>query len=108
MSRRTEACATAPPRFAVSDPDDLKLIALFTAANRLGRPLATTPETPVDRVRTLRAAFDATMKDPAFLKDAEKAPIDVDPVSGVDMEMETKRILATPAAIIQCAKALMQ
>jgi tripartite-type tricarboxylate transporter receptor subunit TctC len=90
------------------DPDDLKLIALYTAANRLGRPLATTPETPADRLRTLRAAFDATMKDPAFLKDAAKAHVDVDPVTGVEMAAETRRVLATPAAIVQRAKALMQ
>jgi tripartite-type tricarboxylate transporter receptor subunit TctC len=92
----------------VSNPDDLKLIALFTAANRLGRPFATTPETPADRVQILRAAFDATMKDPAFLKDAEKAHVEVDPVRGVEMEAETKRVLATPAAVVARARALMQ
>lgn len=92
----------------VSNPDDLKLISLFTAANRLGRPFATTPDAPAERVHILRAAFDATMKDPAFLKDAAKAHVEVDPVRGIDMAAETKRVLATPPDIIARAKAIVQ
>lgn len=92
----------------VKNPEDLRLIALFTAANRLGRPLATTPATPKDRVQMLRTAFDATMKDPAFLKDAKKLHIDISPVRGVDMAKETREVLATSPSIIAKAKALME
>ena len=92
----------------VKNPDDLKLIALFTAANRLGRPLSTTPATPMDRVKMLRVAFDATMKDPDFLRDAGKLHIDTSPVTGVEMEKITHEVLATPASIVEKAKALMQ
>lgn len=92
----------------VTDPGDRDLIELFTAANRLGRPLATTPDTPADRVALLRAAFDATMKDPGFLRAAKAANIEVAPVRGVAMQEEARRVLATPAAIVQRAKALMR
>ena len=43
-----------------------------------GRPLAT----EADRVAMLRAAFNATMKDPRFLSDAAKEGAEVDPVDG--------------------------
>jgi tripartite-type tricarboxylate transporter receptor subunit TctC len=92
----------------VKSPEDLELIELFNSSNRLGRPLATTPDTPADRVKLLRDAFDATMKDSAFLADAKKAHIDVGPVRGVEMAEETKHVLATSPEIVRRAKELMQ
>jgi ABC-type phosphate/phosphonate transport system substrate-binding protein len=92
----------------VATAQERELIELFTAANRLGRPLATAPETPQDRVRILRTAFDATMKDAGFLADARAAHIDVNPVRGVDMQEEASRVLATPAATVQRAKTLIE
>jgi tripartite-type tricarboxylate transporter receptor subunit TctC len=92
----------------VTNHEDLELIELFNSSNRLGRPLATAPDTPPDRVKMLRDAFDATMKDPAFLADTRKAHIDVGPVRGVEMAEETEHVLATPPAIVQRAKELMQ
>jgi tripartite-type tricarboxylate transporter receptor subunit TctC len=92
----------------VKNPEDLELIELFNSSNRLGRPLATAPETPADRVQMLRDAFDATMKDPEFLADAKRANIDVGPVRGVEMEEEAKHVLATPPEVVQRAKELMQ
>lgn len=92
----------------VKNAEDRKMIGLFTSANRLGRPLATTPETPAGRVHILRAAFDATMKDPAFLKDAAKLHIEVSPVPGAALQEETDRVLSMPKAIVARAKAIME
>ncbi|HWO42980.1 MAG TPA: hypothetical protein VNO43_14365, partial [Candidatus Eisenbacteria bacterium] len=44
------------------------------------------PGTPKDRTATLRKAFAATLKDPEFLADAKKSKLDIDPVSGEEME----------------------
>jgi len=44
------------------------------------------PGTPKDRVQAMRAAFLATLKDPAFLAEAEKSKLDVDPVTGEALE----------------------
>jgi hypothetical protein len=44
------------------------------------------PGTPKDRVQVMRAAFLATLKDPAFLAEAEKSRLDVDPVTGETLE----------------------
>jgi tripartite-type tricarboxylate transporter receptor subunit TctC len=88
--------------------EDREVIEIFTSANRLGRPIATAPEVSKDRVDMLRAAFDATMADKRFLKDAEHAHIEVLPVKGVDMAAETKRVLATSPALIERAKALVR
>jgi tripartite-type tricarboxylate transporter receptor subunit TctC len=92
----------------VTKPEHRDIIEIFTSANRLGRPVATAPEVPKDRVALLRAAFDATMADANFLRDAANAHIEVMPVKGVDMEAETKRVLATPPELIERAKALVR
>ena len=54
------------------------LRALDASAGRSSRA----PGVPEDRVKALRDAFDATMKDPAFIAEAEKAQLELDPVSG--------------------------
>jgi tripartite-type tricarboxylate transporter receptor subunit TctC len=50
------------------------------------RPYVAPPRTPTARVAALRQAFDATMKDPEFLADAQKAKLDIEPITGNEME----------------------
>ena len=50
------------------------------------RPFALPPGTPKDRVQVLRKALQATLKDPAFIAEAEKAKLTIDPVSGEELE----------------------
>lgn len=50
------------------------------------RPYVAPPRTPKHLVETLRRAFDTTMKDPEFLADAQKAKLDVEPITGNEME----------------------
>jgi tripartite-type tricarboxylate transporter receptor subunit TctC len=61
---------------------DRKVMTLITSGVAFGRPILTPPEVPAARVAALRKAFDETMKDPAFLTDAEKQTLDVNPISG--------------------------
>ena len=51
---------------------------------------------PADRVAALRAAFDDTMKDPAYLAEAAKLKIDVDPMNGADLAAFVAQVLKTP------------
>lgn len=55
-------------------------------ASAYARPFILPPGTPKDRVETLRTAFQATLKDPEFLAEAEKARLIIDPVTGDAME----------------------
>jgi hypothetical protein len=50
------------------------------------RPYVLPPGTPKERVATLRKAFQDTLKDPEFLADAEKAKLDIEPITGEEME----------------------
>ncbi len=54
---------------------------------------------PVERVKALRDAFDAMVKDPVFLAEAGKEHFDINPVSGADMQKIITDIVATPKPI---------
>ncbi|MDB5649056.1 MAG: tripartite tricarboxylate transporter family receptor [Hyphomicrobiales bacterium] len=92
----------------IKDPDDRKVVELLVSGTLLGRPLAAAPGVPEERVKALRDAFDAVMKDPDFLKEAEAANIEVDPVRGADMQNVVKNVLATPKNLAERAKALIE
>jgi tripartite-type tricarboxylate transporter receptor subunit TctC len=54
--------------------------------NPTARPYVFPPGTPKERVQILRKAFADTMKDPEFIADAQKAKLDLSPLSGEDFE----------------------
>ena len=49
----------------------------------MGRPFVAPPGVPADRVAALRAGFDRTMKDAAFLAEAAAQKMEIDPVTGI-------------------------
>src|SRR5688572_13302504 len=89
-------------------PDDRLTIELIVSGTQLGRPFATTPDVPADRLAALRNAFRATMKDPEFLKDAAQMGFEVDPVYGEPMQKTVEKILSTPKNLAMRAKEFLE
>jgi tripartite-type tricarboxylate transporter receptor subunit TctC len=85
---------------AASD-EDRATMEWFYLQNSFARPLILPPETPAEVVETLRAAFDATMKDPELLAEAEKMGIDVHPRSGAEVQQIISRMYEAPQGMIQ-------
>jgi tripartite-type tricarboxylate transporter receptor subunit TctC len=85
------------------DPDQRTALKLIVSRQTMARPYVVPPGVPAERVRALRAAFDATLQDPAFLADAKKQDLEVRPVSGVEADALVKQIYATPPAIVKLA-----
>ena len=88
--------------------DERKIVELILSGNQLGRPFATTPGVPEARVSALRAAFDATMKDPEFLAEAARLNVDVAPISGIALQEIVERVLSTPSHLAARAKRLLE
>ena len=65
----------------VTSPEQLQIIKFLLASQAMARPFAAPPDIPADRKAALIAAFDATMKDPDFLAEAQKLNFDVRPVN---------------------------
>jgi tripartite-type tricarboxylate transporter receptor subunit TctC len=86
---------------------DRELFRFIAMKFAMSRPLALPPEVPQDRVDALRRAFDETMKDPLFLADAKKIGLDVDPVSGVEIQKLVEEIQATPQPVVDRLRELL-
>lgn len=82
---------------------DRDLFTFLMIPQEMGRPYTAGPGLPKDRLTTLRRAFDATMKDPAFLRDAKKARMIVEPITAEDMEALVARLGTTPKETIKIA-----
>ena len=85
------------------DPKIAAALKLIFARQTLARPYAAPPNMPADRVQALRAAFDATMKDPAFLSEAKQTDLEVRPVSGEDMQKLVAELYQTAPEVVQIA-----
>ena len=88
--------------------EDRRVIELVVSGTQLGRPLFITPGVPEERVRALRAAFDATMKDPEFLAEAASLNFEVAPVGGEELQKRVEKVLATPKDLAARARHLLE
>jgi tripartite-type tricarboxylate transporter receptor subunit TctC len=71
------------------------------------RPVLAPPDLPQERLRELQAAFLATMADPAFRSEAERARLGIDHVSGEELAETIRRSYALPPAAIEAARKAM-
>jgi tripartite-type tricarboxylate transporter receptor subunit TctC len=80
--------------------DGKEMLRFYARKFSMAYPFVMAPEVPADRVAAIRAAFDATMNDPGFLKDTQRLGLDVDPFSGAQMEQLIKELDSAPKQII--------
>jgi tripartite-type tricarboxylate transporter receptor subunit TctC len=70
------------------------------AGQGIGRPFVAPPDLPPDRLKMLRDAFKATMTDPAFVAEAQKSKLDLEPEDGEHLAVLIAKIYATPKPIV--------
>lgn len=84
---------------------------LEVGAHSLGptaRPFVLPPGTPKARVQMLRKAYADTMKDAAFLAEAKKANLDINPSEGAELEDNVKKIFTLEASLIARLKEILK
>lgn len=84
------------------------LLKLIFARQVMAYPYVTPPGVPADRVAALRDAFMATMEDKAFLAEAERAKLEILPVSGSEVEALIYQVYAAPASLVEKAAVLLK
>lgn len=92
--------------FAKGD-EERQVYNLIFGPQGLGRSFAAPPGVPTDRLEALRAAFTATMKDPRFLEDAEKAKLDIAPQTGAEVQAFVEALYAAPPDIVARARKVL-
>ncbi|HEY4403999.1 MAG TPA: hypothetical protein VGN55_05030 [Xanthobacteraceae bacterium] len=89
------------------DADQQAVFDFISKAVVVARPIVTNPGVPPERVAALRAAFDAAMADPDFIREAQLMALEISATSGQDLEKIIADMLGTPPAVLaKIAKAI--
>jgi tripartite-type tricarboxylate transporter receptor subunit TctC len=91
----------------VKDEKTRKILELILSPFEMDRPILLPPGSPDDKLAALRKAFSAAIRDPAFLKEAEKQNIEIKEISGERVAAVVERAYGMDAEIIQAAKGVM-
>jgi tripartite-type tricarboxylate transporter receptor subunit TctC len=81
-----------------------QILKLVLSRQEMGWPFTAPPGLPKERADALRAAFDATMKDPEYLAEAAQRRLDVNPMSGAAIDKLIAELYATPPEVIAATK----
>lgn len=81
--------------------EERQVLSAIMAAAEVGTAFFTAPGVPADRVTALRRAFDATMKDPEFLNEAEKLKLTVNPMTGEDLQKLVAQVSDVSPALLE-------
>jgi hypothetical protein len=81
---------------------------LLFARTEYARPFFLPPDVPAERVEALRRAFDATMKDKAFLEEAAKLQLEVSPLTGETVQTMVGELARTPTAVATRVRAALE
>jgi hypothetical protein len=84
------------------------MLELFFAQEVFGRPYVVAPEVPKDRVDALRKAFSETLADPDLKAEAKKANLEVDSVSGEEVQQLIAKVYTAPKDLIAKLKKALQ
>ena len=90
------------------DPESRRLIELENHwVDALVRLYTLPPGTPEDRVQILRRAFLATLRDPGFLAEMERARLEVEPVPGEEIQRIVADLFRLDPAMLAKLKTAM-
>ena len=88
-------------RDLVKDATAQKMVEFYTMPDEMARPYFAPAGVPADRLMALRKAFGETLKDPDFIAEAQQLKMEIDYMSGEDMELKLNNLYAIPQATIQ-------
>jgi tripartite-type tricarboxylate transporter receptor subunit TctC len=101
------ALPNVPSLLDLAKTDDQKaMLTLLLAPQAMARPFAAPPGVPADRAKALQTAFDETVRDPDFVAEAGKLGLDVNPMTGAQVESLLTTLYATPKPVVKQAVAV--
>jgi tripartite-type tricarboxylate transporter receptor subunit TctC len=87
-------------------PEEQQILKLVASATEVGKMVMAPPAIPADRVRALRRAFDATMKDPDFVAELKASRVELGPMAGEALQKLVADLGATPASTVDKVRAI--
>jgi tripartite-type tricarboxylate transporter receptor subunit TctC len=92
--------------FATTDRQR-QMLRLVLSRQSMARPFAAPPDLPGDRKAALRQAFDRTLADPEFLAEAKQRGLEVNPVTGSEIDRLVGDLYQTPPDAIAETRAII-
>jgi tripartite-type tricarboxylate transporter receptor subunit TctC len=89
-------------------PEEKSLFALFANEGDIGKAIFGPPGMPTSILVMYRTAFDAMVKDPEYIADADKIQVERDPMAGDKLQRMIEAVAQTPPAVVEHAKALLK
>jgi tripartite-type tricarboxylate transporter receptor subunit TctC len=90
----------------VTDPDDKKVLDVIFSRQSMGRPLVAPPGLDARLAQVLRAGFAAAMNDPELLAESARTGLEVNFVSGDDVQALVEGLYRSPPAVVARAQAI--
>jgi hypothetical protein len=87
-----------------TDEKSRKLLTLLGSGPDIGRSLVAEPGIPPERAAALRKAFMAAVEDPEFVAKIKKRNLNVEPLSGEEVQRIVEACVATPKELVDQAK----
>jgi tripartite-type tricarboxylate transporter receptor subunit TctC len=84
----------------VKSADDTQVVNVISLPTALGYAHWMAPGVLTERIAALRAAYAATLKDPEFIKEAEKLSMQLRPQTGEEVSVLAKQVTETPKATL--------
>ena len=81
-------------------PEQKQILEIVYAQGVFTRPFFLAPDVPKERVEALRKAFLQTLADPEFMAEADKQKLQINPMTGQELEEMVRKIYATPPDIV--------
>jgi tripartite-type tricarboxylate transporter receptor subunit TctC len=84
------------------DDAERQMLDILGLREEITRPYLAPPDVPAERLTQLRRAFDAMLRDPAFLADMQRQHMEVEePSNGEELAATVSRIASTPPTVVE-------
>jgi tripartite-type tricarboxylate transporter receptor subunit TctC len=84
----------------VKDTGDRQALEVIFSRQSMGRPVVAPPGLKPDVAAALRQAFDQTMHDPQFIAECDKVGLELNYVSGSDVQALVARAYQSPPSVV--------
>jgi tripartite-type tricarboxylate transporter receptor subunit TctC len=86
--------------------EEKQILRIVANATEVGKMILSTPDTPADRITALRRAFDATMRDPAFMAELKAQRVELGPMPGEELQSLVVEVGTVSPMIVDKVKAI--
>ncbi len=85
-----------------------QIFRLMFARETLGYPFLGPPGIPDERLAAIRMGFEDTMRDPAFVDEATRSRLTINPIRGEEIQELVSELYATPEPIIEKTRSILE